>query len=418
VIVTLSAPVLYALELTPDCNSHCAGCYNVFASERTSRLDVLSLHDWRLILERIRPHAHLIKLTGGEPTLYPHLDELIALLDDLGIAFSMFTNARWPDPRRTVERLRSSSCFRGLLVSLHGAAAPSHQAFSGVPGSFEEAKANVRLATGAGLSVVLSTVIHRHNLDELESVPALCVELGTEHVAFNRYLGPPLPQIEPSPAELWSAITRIEALRERGAPVKLGNCVPQCFVSSSATGCLAGVAYCTVDPWGNVRPCNHSPTRCGNLLEQPIEEIWYGDGMEAWRSGVPTDCHLCAAFSRCHGGCHAQAELLNLPGDPLMGEPLQDVEERVELYEGWRPLRACTVRPERFRSASLAGRQEWAGYVLLRGNHVVPIAPTDLQILEACDGKSTLCSLNTRFGQHGLRLIYELYRGGVVDMQE
>jgi hypothetical protein len=140
--------------------------------------------------------------------------------------------------------------------------------------------------------------------------------------------------------------------------------------------------------------------------------------MEAWRSSVPDDCHRCAAFSRCHGGCHAQAELLDLPGDPLMGEPLPDVGERVELYEEWRPVRACAVRPERFRSVSLAGRREWAGYVLLRGNHVVPMTVADLQILEACDGKSSLRSLDTRFGQYGLRLIYELYQHGVVDMQD
>jgi radical SAM protein with 4Fe4S-binding SPASM domain len=367
------------------------------------------LSDWRTILERIRPHAHSVKLTGGEPTLYPGLEGVIGLLGEYEMEYSLFSNARWAYPEHVIQLLRSSSSFRGLLVSLHGATARGHEAFTGgARGSFDETCSNVHRATSAGLPVTLSTVIHRHNLGELDAMPELCVRLGADHVSFNRYLGPPVPDIEPSPGELSGAVTQIEAMRERGARVKFGNCIPQCFIQSSATGCLAGVAYCTVGPDGSVRPCNHSATLCGNLLQQPIEEIWHDAAMQEWRDRIPSGCHACAAFSQCHGGCRAQAEMLDLPADPLMRAPLEreHAPGRVELYEDWRPLRACKMREETF------------GYVLLRGNHVVPLAATDLPILDACDGQTTLRSLSERFGQRGLYVIYKLYQGGVIDMQD
>ncbi len=407
-ILTLSAPALYALELTPRCNNRCAGCYNVFASDREHTAPILPLRDWRAILERIRPSAHLVKLTGGEPTLYPHLAGLIALLDELEITFSLFTNARWPDPAGVIQVLQASSAFRGLLISLHGTTATAHEAFSGVRGSFDETIDNIRRATAAGLPVVLSTVIHRRNLDELAQLPALCADLGADHISFNRYLGPPAPQVEPLPKELYSAVSRIEEMRRAGQRVKFGNCIPQCFVTSSAMGCLAGVAYCTIDPWGNVRPCNHSPTRCGNLLQESVASIWQGKAMEQWRQRIPPECHTCAAFPQCHGGCRAQAETLALPADPLMDKALRRLPqpEQVEMYAGWRPLRVCKIRQEPF------------GYVLLRGNHIVPLAGDDLGILEACDGQTTLSALGEQLGQRGLQLIYELYRRGIVEMQD
>ncbi|NIN93755.1 MAG: SPASM domain-containing protein, partial [Anaerolineae bacterium] len=147
-------------------------------------------------------------------------------------------------------------------------------------------------------------------------------DLGADHVAFNRYLGPKDPAIEPTDEQLRQAVLQIEALRQEGARVKFGNCIPQCFVESSSTGCLSGVAYCTIDPWGNMRPCNHSPLKCGNLLEQSVEEAWQSAEMQRWRGMIPAECHLCAEFPQCHGGCRAMAIELDLEKDPLAGVPL------------------------------------------------------------------------------------------------
>ncbi|RLC66459.1 MAG: hypothetical protein DRI48_04620, partial [Chloroflexi bacterium] len=184
-MLILSVPILYSLELTSTCNNRCSGCGNVFAPDRTP--EPLSAAQWREIFVRLSPHVHRLKLTGGEPTLHPEFETIVATLRGLDISFALFTNARWRDPPRLVSFLQTVPQCKGLLVSLHGSPPSSHDAFTGVPGSFDETCANVRRAVAAGLNVTTSTVITRHNWREVEPVVRLSRELGANHAVFNRY---------------------------------------------------------------------------------------------------------------------------------------------------------------------------------------------------------------------------------------
>jgi radical SAM protein with 4Fe4S-binding SPASM domain len=406
-ILVLSAPVLYSLELTPACNNRCPGCSNVFADKREQ--PPLPLKEWRKILDKIKPHAHLVKLTGGEPTLHPQFEGIVAYLQKLDIPFSLFTNGCWPDPERLIALLRTNPRFQGFLISLHGATPIVHEAFSGVPGSFESTVSNIRLAVETGLPVTTSTVITKQNFGELGQIAEFAQFLGAHHAVFNRYLGQPLPAIEPTEEELKEAVQSTEGLRSKGTKVKFGNPIPQCFMPNSSTGCLSGVAYCTIDPWGYMRPCNHASLRCGSLLEQSVEEAWHSEEMQRWREMIPEQCHHCAEFSQCHGGCRAMAWELSVEKDPLIGSPFtkkQRPPEQITLYEGWRPLGNFDIRQEEF------------GYVLMRGNRIVPVAFEDKVILDACDGQITLREFESRFGTRGLKLIAQLYTRGIIELME
>lgn len=420
-VFTLSAPVLYALELTPACNNRCPGCFNVFVEDQGDRPALekpppLPLEGWREILTKIKPHAHLIKLTGGEPTLHPEFAGIVSLLRELDIPFSIFTNGGWLEPESVIALLRDTPQFRGFLISLHGAIPASHDAFSATPGSFQRTTENIRQATAAGLPVSISTVLHKHNLGEIKAIATLASELGADHVVFNRYLGLEREGISLSDKELRQAVRQIGRMqkttaignrRSKIANVRFGNCIPQCFMRNSSTGCLAGVAYCTIDPWGNMRPCNHSPRLCGNLLEVPVETAWRSTVMEGFRELIPAECYTCVAFSQCHGGCRALAEELGLPGDPLMRGRMEHEAksiEQISLYEGLRPVARCAMREEEF------------GYVLLRGNRVVPLAFEDKAILDTCDGQHTLREIMEAYGQDGLWLVVRLWRKGLVEL--
>ena len=337
-------PIFCYVELTSACNNHCPGCGNVFADDRTS--PPLSPAEWQVILTKLHPYIYRLKLTGGEPTMHPEFEAIIGIIQKLDIPFALFTNARWHTPARLVALLRDTPLCKGLLVSLHGATATSHDAFTSVPGSFYETHANIRQAIAAGLSVTTSTVITKHNWQEIGAIVALSQELGAHHAVFNRYLGPPLPEIGPSQEQLRHAIQTVEHISQgrtngQQSKVKFGNCIPQCFYPSSSTGCLAGIAYCTIDPWGNVRPCNHAPLICGNLLEQSLEEIWNSEAMEHWRGLIPSQCKHCLELPKCHGGCQALAMLLGMDKDPLIGRPVLTKPQELpgkSALEGTQPL--------------------------------------------------------------------------------
>jgi radical SAM protein with 4Fe4S-binding SPASM domain len=301
-------PIIYSLELTSACSNRCPGCGNVFASH-TPDVAPLSAERWRVLLDEIAPYARKLKVTGGEPTLHPEFHDIVTTIAERDIPFTLFTNARWQAPRKLLSFLQQVPQCVGFLISLHGPDALSHEAFTGVRGSFEEAVENIRRATDAGFVVATSTVLTRHNVSRVETMTEFALSLGVDHAVFNRYLGAPLPEVEPSRVALHSAIKSLETLLHKGVPVKYGNPVPQCFAFNSSHGCVAGKAYCTIDPWGRMRPCNHSPTIVGNLFERSLESLWHSKTMEQWRSLTPSECRSCPDSAVCGGGCKAMAEL-------------------------------------------------------------------------------------------------------------
>lgn len=410
----LSAPIFYALELTLLCNNRCLGCSNVFIThedkptrrgqEAHPPLDAAA---WRAILERIAPYAHSLKITGGEPTLHPQFKEIVAEINRRGIPFTLFTNARWQNPQEVITLLRASPACTGLLVSLHGATAASHEAFSSVPGSFQETLRNVQLAVEAGLVVAISTIITHWNYAEVEDIVCLAWRLGAEQVVFGRYAGLPLPTIEPTEEQLKHAVQEVEQMREAGEKIKLGNCIPHCFIPNSSAGCLAGIAYCAVDPWGNMRPCTHDGLLCGNLLEQTVEELWLGNKMKSWREFLPTPCAGCPALDNCKGGCQATARQVS-GIDPLMRVPLEAPlsQEKVTLtfYEGLRPKGFYSLLQEDF------------GFVLVCRDQIAPLFPEAQSVVEVCKGTLTLRQIEESFGTKALDLIGSLYRYGFIEM--
>ena len=347
------------------------------------------------------------RTTRREPTLHPGFFDIFEAVTAHDAWVTVFTNGRWRDPQEFIRRIRGRRRFSGLLVSLHGADAASHEVFSGVHGSFAETVSNTRLAVENGVTVALSTVITRYSWNQLEAVVELAQELGGHHVAFNRYIGGPLPEIEPTEEQTRAAILRVQELIQAGAPVKYGIGVPQCFIPNDSEGCLAGVAYASIDPWGNLRPCAHSPTVVGSLRKSSMVELWHGPAMAQWRTLMPTDCVSCAAYSVCHGGCRAIQELRSERRDPLRHAPLDTFEpafETSQLPASGHPRAMARLRQESF------------GYALLGQGRVVPVRADARAVFEACDGSATFAELTARFGQSGLDLLGELWESGMLDI--
>jgi radical SAM protein with 4Fe4S-binding SPASM domain len=274
-------------------------------------------------------------------------------------------------------------------------------------GTFEETCANVERAVEAGLEVNTSTVITDRNFDDVPAIARLSRYLGASHAVFNRLVGE--APCAPSPGQLRQAIRQVEKLRGEGWPVELSACVPQCFRPNSSEGCLAGLAFWTVDPWGNVRPCNHAPLLCGNLLEREVAEIVDGSTLTHWHGLIPSECTRCAVYSRCHGGCRAQAVLLDAAQDDLIGQPLEtdpNPQPEMTLLGDVRLVTRFETRPESF------------GWLLIRGGRVLPVSVSAQPLLEALDGSLTLLELERRFGREGLSFVGLLLQKGLVTLED
>lgn len=416
-ISPLVYPTIYSLELTPICNNKCPGCGNVFGDPEhraTSASTTLSVKRWEHILDKIAPYAQGLKLTGGEPTLHPQFELIVQAVQQRGISFSLFTNGRWQDPGHIITLMKDTTPKVGLLVSLHGADAKAHEAFTGIRGSFAETIGNIRRAVQAGLNVHTNTVLTKHNHHQVETILSLSQSLGAECAVFNRYIGQPLSTLELSLPDLKQAVQEVERLGHAGHRVKFGTCIPQCFVESSSIGCLAGTAYCTIDPWGNVRPCNHAPQIAGNLLTDTLESIWHSETMQIWRDLIPGECQSCTAFTICHGGCRADAVLKGFHQDVLMTTPIQSLKlaqynpEEEELL-----LCECAVPHLEYTLCS-----ELFGLILTKGSDNIPISDQVYPILEAMQQPATLRQIQMTYGDEAIDFIGKLYSRGVISLSQ
>ena len=294
------------LELTSACNNRCTGCSNIFTDQHARA--PLSGRQWIELIQRIQPHVKWVKLTGGEPTLHPDFEAIIAHLERLNLPFRLLTNGRWPNFQRTLDVLTANSMLESILISLHGPDAESHEAFSNVSGSFQEAAFTIAQAAERGIKVATSTVLTQYNWDRVKEMIRAAQSLGADHLAFNRYIGPPLPELESDHDQNLYALRQIEQLLRDGYPVRYGTPVPKCLTATSTEPCLAGRAFVTVNPWGKVRPCNHTPLHIGNLWTTSLPEILASPALKTWLD-YPPECRDCHQIAACEGGCRAELML-------------------------------------------------------------------------------------------------------------
>ena len=197
-------------------------------------------------------------------------------------------------------------------------------------------------------------------------------------------------------------------MRQTGYNVALGSCVPACFNESFAQGCSAGITYCSIDPWGGMRPCDHSPTVVGNVLTSDITTLWRSKSMRSWRTNLPSACQSCSKLSFCPGGCRSEAEVLGVAHDPLIGKPIGP--ESPTLLE-------VTLEDELCPVPMYNVRQEDFGWALIRQTQVIPVTHKAGKVLTSFDGKTTLGDIEQKFGAGALSFVYSLYERNFVDFR-
>ncbi|MBI5477720.1 MAG: radical SAM protein [Deltaproteobacteria bacterium] len=174
------------LRLTSRCNQDCPFCSAPPPHAEPTLMAALTFLDG--VLPRLpRP---MVTLTGGEPTIWPHLRELVERL--LGRPDTprvrVQTNAvAFADPGALDGWPRSDRL--SFFVSFHAAEARLYDHITGSTGHLERAVAGTRNLAQTGCPVVLNLVATRFNLDHVldwvRAVPELFPAPGTPTIHFS-----------------------------------------------------------------------------------------------------------------------------------------------------------------------------------------------------------------------------------------
>ncbi|MCX6100305.1 MAG: radical SAM protein, partial [Candidatus Bipolaricaulota bacterium] len=283
----------------------------------------LTLDETRLILQQLvdTTPVKTIAVSGGEPFMSERLEAVVQLIEELGLTWVILSNGTLISESRMRPPLRGGT----YEVPLLAAEADIHDSLVGVRGAWRrtlEGVSQLMKPHSRWIAVFVST---RQNASHLAETVDLAVALGAQGLMFNRLnLGARHRDVEnsllPSRAMLIENLDILNAkANEYELPVAVSVVIEPCVIDVSPYQhvkfgwCpLAGEdAYFTIDPSGNLRICNHSPTVLGNLLEERFVDIYRGHPyVTAFRERLPDECRECPDAWRtlCRGGCKAAAE--------------------------------------------------------------------------------------------------------------
>jgi radical SAM protein with 4Fe4S-binding SPASM domain len=171
-------PFIVIWEVTRACSLACRHC-RAAAQLRRHPLELNHDESLRLIEQVARAGPALFVLTGGDPVRRPDLKPLIRHAAGLGLRVGLTPSATPELLREDFGEFKSAGVAR-LALSLDGASRASHDAFRGVPGTWDLTMAAIAKARAAGLPLQINTTFTRQNLGEFDDFLARLEDIRPE----------------------------------------------------------------------------------------------------------------------------------------------------------------------------------------------------------------------------------------------
>jgi radical SAM protein with 4Fe4S-binding SPASM domain len=309
------------VELSLRCNFKCSYCYVPHDSYFDNELTLDEIFE--VILQAKALGAGKIILLGGEPSIYPHILEVIQFLGIHGLEIEMFTNGTGITPAfagelhdagvRVVLKMNSFDEGRqDILAGKKGAFKIIHNALDNLKGAGYPAK---------DAFLALSTIICRQNRDELTRMWAWIRDnnmapyfeiITPQGQAKNN------PALELNPLELKAVFEEICALDQKRYGIKWAPQPPL-----MGNQCMRHQFSCTVTSIGNVQPCVGITKSIGNIRKTCLKDILECSQdlhlLKNHRQTIKGYCRTCEKNDTCYG-CRGAA--FQVTGDILASDPL------------------------------------------------------------------------------------------------
>jgi len=317
-----SAPYRMDLALTYRCNNNCSHCYNA----RSRKYPEMDVAQWKRVIDKVWslgiPH---IVFTGGEPTLYSGLPELVAYAEQKGIITGLNTNGRKLSNREFVDDLVNAGLDH-VQITFESHDAAIHDSMVNAQGAWEETVAGLENVLATKLYLMTNTTLLIHNCETMEATLEFLANLRVPTIGLNaliyagkgKNVGTGLLE-EDLPALLEKARQITESNGQRliwYTPTQYCHFNPL-QLDLGVKGCTAALYNMCVEPNGDVIPCQSYYQSLGNLLENDWRNIWeHPLALQLRnRTTIPEGCKTCDFLPECGGGCPLAREQQKI--DPI-----------------------------------------------------------------------------------------------------
>ncbi len=333
-------PLLVIWEMTQACDLNCIHC-RADARPKRHPLELSTAEAFHLVDQIAVMRVPLFVLTGGDPLKRPDLLPIVQYACQRNVRTSLTPSATPLLTRDAVFELKKSGLMR-LALSLDGSSAELHDGFRGVAGSYKQTLDAVGWCHEAALPVQINTTMSRYNLDDLDNLIELLSSLGvvlwsvfflvpTGRAQFRQMLSP--EEHERVFTKLYSASKRLkfhikttEGQHYRRYVLQQKAREPNTrseneLIDRAPNGVNDGKGFVFVSHIGEVYPSGFLPLSAGNVLYEPLPEIYRNSALFVSlrdTSQLKGKCGRCE-FKEICGGSRARAYAVTR--DPLAEEP-------------------------------------------------------------------------------------------------
>jgi len=180
------------LWLGQTCNLKCFFCYFIdkIADKEHPEHPFMGIEKAKRICHTLRTvyGNTAIDIQGGEPTIYPHIFELISYCAEIGLAPTLITNAIVLANEEMCQKFKDAG-IKDFLVSIHGFGDTYDKVVGLENGSKKQMKAIENLRK-LSIAFRLNCTMTKDVVNELEDVAAFAVECGAlavNFIAFNPF---------------------------------------------------------------------------------------------------------------------------------------------------------------------------------------------------------------------------------------
>ncbi len=309
----IKLPILSEVALTYACNIKCRFCYAACTQKEVE--NQLDTAGFKRVLDIIRYEAEVpsVSFTGGEPTTYKDLCELIHYASSHNkMRVNLITNGTLITPHKAKEF--AGAGLSSAQVSIESAIAEEHDAITGVKGSHQASINGLKALKDAGIIVHPHFTICTMNKDNLGRYPEFCKDLGVERFSSNLVIPSGRGEAQDLTVEyqeIGNIVKTLQSISKKaGVEYMWYSPTPMCLFNPVTAGfgnkgCSACEGLLSIDPKGNILPCSSWPEPIGNLLEEGFEKIWFNKRSEYIRDkrAAPAECRECGDFAVCQGAC-------------------------------------------------------------------------------------------------------------------
>lgn len=210
--------------------------------------------------------AHIV-ITGGEPLVFPDFDDLVRAIDPAKFYITSDTNGWFLDDKRA-KHIKSIGVDK-IQLSLDSLASGEHDDFRRKSGSHARALRAIEAALGAGLNIIIQTVVSKERVRSREFLEFLKFLNGKGVGVFVTYA---------KPVGSWEGKFDVLVNKDDMDYVRQLEKKYNVFTHLTPSyglnlGCIAVKRMVSVTKYGDILPCPYIHVSIGNFFEEPLKKI-------------------------------------------------------------------------------------------------------------------------------------------------